>query len=190
MSLRLRLGLSFALVAVTTALVMVAAMPVVIRYGFEPVRPGNTAEPATTDAPPDGSAPPSGAPSGSASPAPGSVNGTLGGSLGPTGSPGNPPATGGPGPASPSGGAGPTAAPPTTTPGPTASDGVAAAERPADQVRGPSAAAARRPRSGDASGRQRARRLTAPGVGALLPWPWPGSPRPGCPALADGGGDL
>lgn len=39
MSLRLRLGLSFALVAVTTALVTVLATPVVVRYGLEPVLP-------------------------------------------------------------------------------------------------------------------------------------------------------
>ncbi len=55
MSLRLRLGLSFALVAITTSLVMVASMPVVIRYGFDPVLPPETATPTLTLASPAGS---------------------------------------------------------------------------------------------------------------------------------------
>ena len=108
MSLRVRLGLSFALVAVTTSLVMVAAMPVVIRYGFEPVLPPET---------PLSPTPVPGAPSGepasaspiSSPPAPGTPtaapNGTSGASptdrpSAPAGS-GSTPAPSGPGPSGP-----------------------------------------------------------------------------------------
>lgn len=119
MSLRLRLGLSFALVAVTTALVMVAATPAVIRYGFEPVRPAPTDPPSGSGGPPDGSPAPGTEASPSSSPAPGSGSGSPDGDPAPTPTRGDPSPAGSSAAPGPSGADTGTAAPPTATPRPT-----------------------------------------------------------------------
>ena len=77
MSLRLRLGLSFALVAVTTALVVVLATPVVIRYGFEPVLPTPTTMPAGPASSDDASSPAAGDPPGATGDAAGGPDGSM-----------------------------------------------------------------------------------------------------------------
>ena len=118
MSLRLRLGLSFALVAMTTSLVMVLAMPVVIRYGFEPVLPAPTPLPGTT-------ADPNASVDASASDGPGSAGtttpgaATRGPSAGPNTEP-SPPGPNGPGSSTPTPTSPPSGSPP---PPPTASPG-------------------------------------------------------------------
>lgn len=108
----MRLGLSFALVAITTSLVMVLATPVVIRYGFEPVMP--TASPAAT---------PASTPGASESPSPGASS-SQGGPPGQTPTPG-PGGSGGPGPTGGSASAGPggSGAAPTSSPPPGGSGG-------------------------------------------------------------------
>ncbi len=129
MSLRLRLGLSFALVAATTSLVMVLATPVVIRYGFEPVIPPPAPAPAESGIPtPSSEASSSAGPGSPVAGTPGPSDGPIAGPTGGASSPRVSDTASPPGPSLPPptatprpGGSAPSSARPSRSPQPTGS---------------------------------------------------------------------